>query len=74
MADYGANYPYGQSRYKDEPDMFFEFAAIEPIMLMTFEDRAYYWSHRSRHSGRREYRLGEFLKRGHYVDKFIIGA
>jgi hypothetical protein len=45
--------------------------AIEPVLLLTFENRCFYLSHRKDCRGRREYRLGEFLKRGQYVDKFI---
>ena len=74
MADYGNNYPYGYSNYKDEGDTpAFLFLAIEPILLVTFENRAFYCSHRSDSAGTREYRVGEFLKRGQFADKFIRG-
>ena len=74
MAVFGANYPYGESSYKDE-SLNVDFTAVEPIMLVTFEDRAFFLSHRSRESDDvREYRIGEFLKRGQYTDKFITGA
>ena len=73
MAAYGANYAYGESSYKDEGLVVFV-GAVEPIILVTIEDRAFYFSHRSRSDDDvREYRLGEFLKRGQWKDKFIKG-
>lgn len=75
MADYGSNYNYGESEYKDEGggDMTL-FAGIEPVILLTFENRAFSFSHRKDTLDRREYRFTEFLKRGLYIDKFIFGA
>lgn len=74
MADYGGNFPYGESTYKDEGVTQF-FDAIEPILLVSFENRAFYLSHRSRSETlTREYRVGEFLKRNQWIDKFIMGA
>jgi len=73
MADYGGNFDYGDSFYKDEgvTDVFY---AIEPIVLLTFENRAFYFSHRSNQFDNREYRLGEFLKRNTWEDRFIMGG
>lgn len=73
MADYGANFPYGESYYKDEPGGVVVLA-VEPVILVTFENRAYYLSHRKDSYDRREYRVGEFLKRGQFKDKFIFGT
>ena len=73
MADYGANLPYGASFYKDE-GLATTFLAVEPLMLVTFENRAFYVSHRSNENDVREYRVGEFLKRNQWVDKFVRGA
>jgi hypothetical protein len=72
MGDYGTNFAYGESTYKDEPSGT-NILAIEPVILVTFENRAYYLSHRTDDFDRREYRLGEFLKRGQFVDKYIFG-
>jgi len=75
MAGYGSNYKYGESQYKDEGDSgFANYYGIEPIIIVTFENRAFVFSHRSDTLGRREYRLTEFLKRNQYKDKFMIGA
>ena len=75
MGGYGENFPYGASKYKDEnEEQIFEVLAIEPVILLTFENRAFTFSHRSDVYDRREYRLTEFLKRGQYADKFIFGA
>lgn len=75
MAGYGENYGYGESQYKDEGAQgLVEFNGIEPIIIVTFENRAFTFSHRTDAFDRREYRLTEFLKRGQYKDKFMYGA
>ena len=75
MGGYGENIIYGQSQYKDEGSPGIqEIIGIEPIIIVTFENRAFVFSHRSDSYDRREYRLTEFLKRDQYVDKFVFGA
>lgn len=74
MSDYGTNYDYGMSFYKDDGEATQSLLAVEPVMLATWENRAFYFSHRSAVTGPREYRLGEFLKYGKFRDEFIKGT
>ena len=72
MAEFGANFNYGASFYKDEDSV--DVVAVEPVILVAFENRAFYFSHRSDAYGRREYRLGEYLRHGQFCDEFISGG
>jgi len=72
MAEFGYNYPYGDSFYKDEGEVTIN--KIEPVILVSFENRAFYFSHRSDSYDRREYRMGEYMRHGLFVDQFIFGG
>lgn len=72
MAEFGANFAYGDGFYKDDSSV--EVLAVQPIMLVAFENRAFYFSHRSDSFDRREYRLGEYLRYGQHNDEFIFGG
>lgn len=72
MANFGANYAYGGGYYKDDTTV--QVLAVEPVILVTFENRAFYFSHRSDTFGRREYRMGEYLRHGQFKDEFIFGG
>jgi hypothetical protein len=73
MADYGSNFPYGESYYKDDSTLTID--AVEPIMLVPFEGQCFFLSHRKRTSDDvREYRVGDFLKDGYFEDRFITGS
>jgi hypothetical protein len=72
MADFGSNHAYGDSFYKDDDSV--TVLAVEPVLLVAFENRAFFFSHRSDNNARREYRMGEYLRHGQKNDEFVFGG